>query len=150
MQATLCQRVRVPKILNKERASTMGESSLRPCTTTNKHMQARTCGVPECRRCLTALELWAYTICPLFFLLFTDKPYSINSRGIQLVSSHNQRQDRDLQSLIFRSLIWYILHVLWYSALVGFFKPNASTFLKPFFVQVVQKSRVKLCYLALK
>ena len=79
-------------------------------------------------RGLTALRVWAYTGDPLFHLLFAVGLYLVNSRGIQLVSSHNEIKDRDLQSLIFRSNIRYILHVLEYSASVGFFKSNTSTF----------------------
>ena len=50
---------------------------------------------------------------PLFLLLFSVKPYSINSRGIQLATSQNERGDWYLQFLIFRSLIRYILTVHW-------------------------------------
>ena len=70
---------------------------------------------------------------PLFLLIFTVKPFPINSREIELVNSHNERQDLHLQSLIFRSNIWYVLHVLWYSASVGFFNSEPSTFLDPWF-----------------
>ena len=49
---------------------------------------------------------------PTFHLLLAVTHFSINSRGIQLVSSHNGRGDRDLQSWVFRSLIRYILHVI--------------------------------------
>ena len=50
---------------------------------------------------------------PLFLPLFTVNSYSINSLGIQLVSSHNERGDRDLQLLILRSNIRYIWDYSW-------------------------------------
>ena len=65
---------------------------------------------------------------PLFLLLFAVKSYSINSRGICLLSSHNESEEQDLQSMIFRLYIRYILHVLWYSESVEFFMSSASTF----------------------
>ena len=49
---------------------------------------------------------------PLFLNFFAVRSYSINSRGIRLLSDHDESEERDLQSLIFRLYIRYILHVL--------------------------------------
>ena len=54
---------------------------------------------------LKALRVWVYSMNPMILLLFSVKPYSTESRGIRLLTRHNERQHQYLQSLIFRSYI---------------------------------------------
>ena len=74
-----------------------------------------------------------YIYVPTFFNFLSFRSHSINSNGIRLLSSHSGKKARNLQLLIFRSYIRYILHVLWYSTSVAFFKFCASTFLNLWF-----------------
>lgn len=61
---------------------------------------------------LTALEVWAHNISPLFLLLFCSQVYSIKSRGISLTNSPNENQRQYLQFRLLSLYRRYILHVL--------------------------------------
>ena len=78
------------------------------------------------------LLLTDYTY-PLFVSFCAVRLYSISSRGIRLTSSLGEWQDWDLQSLIFKLCIRYILTNYSYSDWGEFFMFGASTFLKSIF-----------------